>query len=676
MKKPIYEIYRANNPFIGSKIKIYDIETLANCFLYIDSDKQSFTNEKGQKYEKINSFSICPYNNDLEKFVSYLLQLEGMVGFNNLGFDSQVIQYILENWNKWKYMEGGEIAEIIYAYAQSLIQNQNNLKFGLDYPEFKLTIPQLDLYKVHHFDNRAKVQSLKGLQCNLNWFSVLEMPIDHKTFIEKNQLELVEEYCINDTLSTKELYIRSTGEIDLRKRLKQLYGINCTNWSNSKIGEGLCLKFYCEETGKNPKIVKYERTHRDEIIIKDCIVNTIEFTNPIFQSLKKKFESLIITDTHKSQDIIISHRGLELHYGFGGCHGSLSGLFESNSDWKIIDVDVGSFYPSFATLYKIYAKHLGIEFAEVFKNKIVDVRLKEKEKESKSPGSGDKYIIEGMKEASNSVFGKSNDKYSFLFDSHITMKTTISCQLLITMLYEMITEKLDENNAIGIAANTDGLTFLIKSNKIEEFDKICKAWEVKTGGFQLEKFYYSKYFARDVNNYCAVYENIKENGGKAGKIKLKGCFEIKKPLHKDPSFPIIAIALEKFVAENIPIEKTIRNHNVIWDFLGRKKFKSNMTGIIKWIENGKLCEAETQKKATRYYVAEKGKIFLKRYSSVAGKDKFKEEVIEKGYTVEIVNKIESENIKDYKIDYKYYIKETQKIIDSVLKPTNQLGFGF
>lgn len=665
MKKPIYEIYRASNPFLGSKIKVYDIETLANCFLYIDSDKESFTNEKGEQYEKVNSFSICPYNNDLEKFVSYLLELEGMVGFNNLSFDSQVIQYILENLQKWKYMEGGEIAEIIYAYSQSLINNQNAMKFGLDYPEFKLTIPQLDLYKVHHFDNRAKVQSLKGLQCNLNWYSVLEMPIDHKTYITQDQLELVEEYCINDTLSTKEFYNRSGGEIDLRKRLKQLYGINCMNWSNSKIGENLCLKFYCEETGRNQKSVKYERTHRDEIIIKDCIVDTIEFNNPIFQSLKKKFENMIITDTHKSQDIIISHRGLELHYGFGGCHGSLSGLFESN-DWKLVDVDVSSFYPSFATLYKIYAKHLGVEFSKVLKNKIVDVRLKEKEKETRNPGSGDKYIISGMKEASNSVFGKSNDKYSFLFDPLICMTTTISCQLLITMLYEMVTDSFSNEELTPIAINTDGITFLIKNQKeqLNKFDKILSEWEIKTGGFQLEKSFYSKYFARDVNNYCAVYEN--------GKTKLKGCFEIKKPLHKDPSFAIIPIALERFVAKNIPIEETIRNHPVIWDFLGRKKFKSNMRGELRYIKDGQLCTDKTQK-ITRYYVAEKGKVFIKCYSSVAGKEKTKEEVIEKKWLVEELNLVKNEDVKNYKINYKFYIEETQKIIDAVLKPTNQLS---
>lgn len=665
MKKPIYEIYRAANPFFGSLIKVYDIETLANCFLYIDADKQSFTNEKGETFERVNSFSICPYNNDLEAFVSYLLELEGMVGFNNLSFDSQVIQYILENWQKWKYLDGGEIAEIIYAYAQSLINNQSAMKFGLDYPEFKLTIPQLDLYKVHHFDNKNKMMSLKALQVSLNYWNVQEMPIDHKTFIKKEQLELVEQYCINDTLSTKELYIHknSSQAIDLRKYLKQLYDINCMNWSNSKIGEALCLKFYCEDTGKNPKQIRTLRTHRDSISLKECFRGNIDFKLPVFQSLKTRFENTIITDTKKTEKISISQGGLLFEFGKGGIHCSLSGIFKcNNEDEIIIESDVGSLYPCIISGFGLFPAQLGESFVDSYKSKIVDVRMAEKTKKEKGLPHN-KYVIEGLKESANSVYGKSNDKYSFLFDPKLTMSTTLIGQCVMTMLYETIFCNMPDVQIIML--NTDSLVVKIKKNKKDEFMKWCRQWEALNDNKLLLSYsYFTSMYIRDVNSYIAIEEN--------GKTKLKGCFEKNRYLHQDNSFRIIPYAIEKYVSENISIEETIRNHKIIWDFLGRKKFKSNMKGIIRWIKDGELCEEQTQK-VTRYYVAEKGKIFLKRYSSVAGKDRYKEEVIEKGYTIELANTIESENIDDYKIDYKYYIKEAQKIIDSVEKITNQLS---
>ena len=64
---------------------------------------------------------------------------------------------------------------------------------------------------------------------------------------------------------------------------------------------------------------------------------------------------------------------------------------------------------------------------------------------------------------------------------------------------------------------------------------------------------------------------------KDGKIKRKGSFKKKedKQLSEDSSAAIIAIALEEYFVNNIPVEDTIVNNKNIYDFyIGVKKVKT------------------------------------------------------------------------------------------------------
>ena len=77
--------------FLGSLIKIYDIETLANCLLYMDIDsKTDISDLNNIDSSQINVFVIHYSRNDLKVLVPYLKRLKGQIGFNNLSFDSQV----------------------------------------------------------------------------------------------------------------------------------------------------------------------------------------------------------------------------------------------------------------------------------------------------------------------------------------------------------------------------------------------------------------------------------------------------------------------------------------------------------------------------------------------------------------------------------------------------------
>lgn len=258
-------------------------------------------------------------------------------------------------------------------------------------------------------------------------------------------------------------------------------------------------------------------------------------------------------------------------------------------------------------------------------------------------------MADGFKLSANSVYGKSNDKHSFLKDPMYTMKTTINGQLMLAMLAERLVDKIDDLTILQV--NTDGITVRIKKDAVSLYQSICADWERDTK-LTLEYVDYQKMWIRDVNNYGAL--TVK------GKVKNKGAFEIDKDYHKDNSFKVIPIALQNYFVNNIPVQDTILGHTNIYDFCGRQKFKTGESyGTIHYIKKDRI-EIEEQQRNVRYYISNKGATFIKNYN------KGTSEVINKGYQVTIFNDFVEKSTKDYDINYDFYIKEANKEINNII----------
>lgn len=156
---------------------------------------------------------------------------------------------------------------------------------------------------------------------------------------------------------------------------------------------------------------------------------------------------------------------------------------------------------------------------------------------------------------------------------------------------------------------------------------------------------------RDVNNYCAVYSDYAPENNHC---KLKGCFEIDKEYYKDPSMRIVPIALKRYFVDNIPIKETIMNHQDIYDFCLRLKTDSKSTPIYKYIKDGKIIEQPLDR-TTRYYISNNGGALCKEFNDgrITG--------VNIGYNVTLFNKYIKKDIKDYNLNYKFYILESLKI---------------
>lgn len=584
-----------------SKIKrvVYDIETLNSCYTYTDLDIDT---------KEIKQFVIHPRRNELNAFLDYYETVDLGVGFNNQGFDYPVIHFMFNKRKEWNEelklgIIGVEnIIHAIHGEAQRIIDLQNNPTGFFQTVAIKeedSKVFQLDLFKVWHYNNKAKSTGLKGLEVSMNLDNVMEMTVDHKQFfISDEEIEEVLEYNKNDVIATHEFYLKSKDKIRLRKSIYQKYKLQCYNWNNGKIGEELILHLYCQQTGRNYWDVKKLRSYYNQIELKNCIPSNVFFTEKIFQNILDKFSSKVITMANLEDDSLkkkegeigtILYKDCEITYGIGGIHGvTKKGVYESDDKHIIKSLDVASLYPNLAIILGLYIKHLGEVFIKVYKEGIVDVRMAEK---AKPKDQRDMVIIDGFKEAANIPYGKSGDKNSFLFDYNYTFSTTVAGQLYLTMLIERL--GIIPNMKL-LMVNTDGMEVLIERKYEGLYSTICSQWEEDIN-LTLEFVDYNKMVIADVNNYLAFTTT--------GKVKNKGRFEVDKVVgdepayHKDNSFRVVPLALQQYFGYGIPVERTIKNHlnneygtiknHGILDFCGRQKFTKDSYGETIDIQIGK-----------------------------------------------------------------------------------------
>lgn len=170
--------------------------------------------------------------------------------------------------------------------------------------------------------------------------------------------------------------------------------------------------------------------------------------------------------------------------------------------------------------------------------------------------------MNALKLTINGGFGKFGSKYSALYSPDLLMQVTISGQLCLLMLIEM----LELNEIPVVSGNTDGIIMKCPKEKYEQLNNIIAQWEQITG-FETEETRYKAIYSRDVNNFFIV----KEKGDVEARfldevegLKVKGCYcergsALNSVLSKNPETLICSDAIIKLLAKGTPIEETIRN---------------------------------------------------------------------------------------------------------------------
>lgn len=288
---------------------IFDIETYPNCFTFATV----YSNGKGMR-----AFEISDRKNEVEELLDFFRKVKGaghrFVGFNNNGFDYPVIHYILQKARK---VHGTEkklkvTAKELYDVAMKLINSGKENKFGSAIKEKDVIIPQVDLFKVHHFDNKARATSLKMLEYNMRSNDIEDLPFPVGMTLNDEQKDTLIKYNKHDVSETLKFYWYSFENLKLRKDLTEQFGFDCTNFNDTKIGKELFIRTLEKEAPgccytKTEFGREVRQTKRDKIVIKDCLFSYIKFDRPEFQAVHKWFQNQVITETKGVLSDLLEH---------------------------------------------------------------------------------------------------------------------------------------------------------------------------------------------------------------------------------------------------------------------------------------------------------------------------------------------------------------------------------
>lgn len=575
---------------------VYDLECYWNVFL------AGFLN---RETKTVIVYEISDRVNDYDRLLDFVRMLQfsksRLIGFNNIFYDYPMLHYLLTSCDR----DDPELPATLKEKSNSIIHCDWSDRFAHVIWDKHCIVPQVDLFKIHHFDNDARRTSLKTIECNMRSANVEDLPYEPEKYLTHFEKDNLRVYNVHDLRETDKFCDHSVKLIEFREELTTLHDHNFINHNDTKIGKdyfamelerlvpGSCYRYV-----DGRKHVR--QSYRDCINVGALIFPYINFQRDEFNSIKNWLSTQVITETKGVfKGLSTEVDGFTFDFGAGGIHGSIESTTVYTDDTHIIyDWDVASYYPNLAIVNQLYPEHLGVEFCRIYKD-MFDQRGQHKK------GTP---INSMLKLALNGVYGDSNNPYSPFYDPNYTMSITINGQLLLCMLAENLM-RIPYLEMIQI--NTDGLTVRCPRNAVDSMNTICQWWEQFTC-LTLEHAIYNRMFIRDVNNYIAE--------GVDGKIKTKGCYTHRTKVeyggewhpdtglewHQNHSQLIVGKAAEEFLLHGTPVEEFIRAHTNPFDFIIHTKVGRKDQLIFE--QSGYTQELQ---RVTRYYVTTNGGALFK-----------------------------------------------------------------
>jgi len=555
------------------------------------------------------------------------------VGFNSLGFDYPVLHTLIRM--------GHSDANTLYQKAMAIInsQDEDGSKWMHQVNPSDRFVQQIDLFKIHHFDNKARATGLKVLEFNMRSDNIEDLPFPVGTVLTQGQVPVLKAYNAHDVAQTKKFYHQTLDMIQFREELTRKYDRDFMNHNDTKIGKDYFV-MKLEEAGVacydfGPKGRTPRQTKRPVIALKDAILPWIHFEQSEFTRVLNWLKAQSITETKGVfTDLTATINGFTFVFGLGGIHGSIeSEVIESDAEFIIVDLDVTSYYPNLAITNGFYPAHLGKEFVSIYKH-LFEQRKSYPKKSAESAM---------LKLALNGVYGDSNNQFSVFYDPLFTMSITLNGQLLLCLLAEGL---MHIPGLRLIQVNTDGLTVKVPREHKLLVDMARAAWQLRTG-LNLEEAVYKAMMIRDVNNYIGVFEN--------GSTKRKGAYEYDMEWHQNHGAMVVAKVAEKVLVDGAPIRQTLQKWPDIMDFMLRTKVPRSSHLAIE--RDGMTSQLQN---ITRYYIAEGGGRLFKWMPPLKAKpEQWRKIGVESGWGVQPCNDIREAG--KLPVDFDYYVQEVEKL---------------
>ena len=609
----------------GLIVQVYDIEIFPNCF--------SLT-IKNTETKEFQFFELSNRKNNLVDLVPLFLDKRYIFcGYNNIHYDNPIVNFIIEYKETLKKSTRLDIEYNLFQLSQTIIKGDLEKWKKWKYANNFETLDLLTML----FSQKLRV-GLKEMQVTMKYSNVQEYDGNFEAPIPEEDIPKMIQYNINDVNSTEELLYRCENDIKLRLNIEEEYGIKALNKDGVNLGMEILKTKYLEKTHKTWNDIKDLRSPCNKIALNEIILPFIKFDNPILKDLLNEMKQQVVSPDRKGYNKHFLMDNLEYSVGVGGIHSvNKPSIFIAKEDEVISDVDVASLYPSLIIEYGFYPPHLGKEFLEVYKG-IKDERIEAKH-------NGNKLKNLTLKLSINGLSGNLQSEFSWCYSPKTVMRIRINGQLLLLML----AEKLISIGCQIIQANTDGLFVLRKKKDEQKFKNACKWWENLTK-LELEEDRFERFYQFAINDYLGVLEGYKDSKNPK-LLKKKGLFIDSVTLGKGMQPMIIPKAINANLADNIPVEETIRNCKDINEFITYQKVdkKFAVQYMNKFINH-----------INRYYISTNGGYLYK--CEVEGNKivKFTNMLTASGVT--LCNDITA--IKEFpkNINYKYYIKEANKIL--------------
>jgi len=539
-----------------------DIENLVDYFLIGITDK-----ERDIRWE----FQLYPGSGpmDIQALVN-LLSYYTIVTFNGTGYDVPILTLALYGADNKTLKEAGD---------KIIVERMAYWQF---YTHYQVEPPE-------YLDHVDVMEVAAGVRIGLKMYGgrmhaplMQDLPVPFDVPIPPSMYPPIRHYCGNDRELTWMMRVGLKDRLALRVAIGLRYNIDVRSKSDAQIAEAVIKAQLPFRPTK--RYISHGYTFKYEP------PTYIRFATPQLQALLQTVRDAEFLVSDKEEAIMLGYedvtrtgvvippelsgRSIQIgtgtyRIGIGGLHSQESNVSHyARGGKKIKDIDVKSYYPSMILGMGMYPEQLGEDFLRIYRA-VYDTRLRAKSEADRIralwEGIGaaelkqeaDDYQTEsdGLKIVLNGTFGKLFSKYSILYAPEFGIATTMTGQLLLLMLIEM----MELTGIRVVSANTDGIVLKMDDNQ-EELARSNVAWWERVTGLEMEESEYSSIHFRDVNNYVAITTK--------GKVKRKGIFRESGLIeNKHPDKDICAEAIVVHLKTGASIEQTITNCTDIKKFL-------------------------------------------------------------------------------------------------------------
>lgn len=615
----------------NKQVVVYDIEVFPNVFHCACRNTET---------GELRLFEYSERKNQMKEMIQFFLMKNLLfAGYNNHHYDDVVINYIIDFETRFDTIPYKLGTQSIYNLSKEIINSEDGDISKYKKWKYLHSFESMDILSLM-LSSKLRI-GLKEMQLTMHYPNVLEYSGGFEKYLQKDDIDEMIEYNINDVDSTAQLLDLNKENIELRKWIEEEYGINAYSMDGVKFAETFLENEVCKQMGISHEKLKVMRSPMDHIPLKDVILPIISYKNQTLQKLLDEMKGQIVDIKAKKpyeKRFVISNTCYSV--GVGGIHSiNKPEIIIPKDDEYIGHLDVTSMYPSFVVRYGWFPRHLGKYglncYIEQYYNRIT----------AKHSGMVVKDKV--LKLFLNNITGKMQQETSWMYDPFSAFKIRINGQLVLLMLVDILLQY----NCKIVQVNTDGVMFVAKK-EIESHlqESVAELERLTQLSFEADR--YESFYQYDVNDYFGVKEGYSQSRDPK-LIERKGMFITETKLGKSLTPTIIPEAVIKYFVEGIPIEKTIKECTDIRKFMMGQRVDKKFD--VEY--NDKKIQ-----RINRYYASTNG-CNLYKIKWDYDNPSYSNMLTKSGVT--LLNKYDDADIKCRHINYGYYLSEARKIVENL-----------